>query len=206
MIVQYEYSQPNSQENKIRTFLRELIMSATLRLIAQEGIDAVTHRRVAEIAGVSPGTTTHHFAGRKGLLRESFISYLSSGDTLFARFYATAAQDEPMAINSVREALVQLVEREFADPSLLRAEYELMLFASQDDELGQAVTAWEARAAGAIAAVMEQAGARRPTEAARTLINFIRGFELERLVNTNLSVKEFERRLTPLLRALCHLE
>ena len=111
-----------------------------------------------------------------------------------------------MVINSVREALVQLVEREFADPSLLRAEYELMLFASQDDELGQAVTAWEARAAGAIAAVMEKAGARRPTEAARTLINFIRGFELERLVNTNLSVKEFERRLTPLLRALCHLE
>ena len=44
---------------------RDLIMSATLRLIAQEGIDAVTHRRVAEIAGVSPGTTTHHFAGRK---------------------------------------------------------------------------------------------------------------------------------------------
>jgi hypothetical protein len=53
---------------------------------------------------------------------------------------------------------------------------------------------------------MEQAGARLPTEAARTLFNFIRGFELERLVNTNLSVKEFERRLTPLLRALCHLE
>ena len=198
----------NRTARKIKSELssRELIMSATLRLIAQEGIDAVTHRRVAEIAGVSPGTTTHHFAGRKGLLRESFISYLSSGDTLFARFYATAAQDEPMAINSVREALVQLVEREFADPSLLRAEYELMIFAAQDDELGQAVTAGEARAAGAIAAVMEKAGARRPTEAARTLINFIRGFELERLVNTNLSVKEFERRLTPLLRALCHLE
>lgn len=181
-------------------------MSATLSLIAEEGVDAVTHRRVAEIAGVSPGTTTHHFAGREVLLRESFISYLGSGDTLFARFYATAAQDGPRAIDSVREAMVQLVEREFADPSLLRAEYELMLFASQDDELGQAVTAWEARAAGAIAAVMEQAGARRPTEAARTLINFIRGFELERLVNTNLSVKEFERRLTPLLLALCHLE
>ena len=131
---------------------RDLIMLATLRLIAQEGIDAVTHRRVAEIAGVSPGTTTHHFAGRKGLLRESFISYLSSGDTLFTMFYATAAQDGPMAVDSVREGLVRLVEREFADASLLRAEYELMLFASQDDELGKAVTAWEARAAGAVAA------------------------------------------------------
>jgi hypothetical protein len=30
--------------------------------------------------------------------------------------------------------------------------------------------------------------------------------ELKRLVNTNLSVKEFERRLTPLLRALCPKE
>jgi DNA-binding transcriptional regulator YbjK len=195
-----------AKKSKSELSSRDLIMLATLRLIAQEGIDAVTHRRVAEIAGVSPGTTTHHFAGRKGLLRESFISYLSSGDTLFTMFYATAAQDGPMAVDSVREGLVRLVEREFADASLLRAEYELMLFASRDDELGKAVTAWEARAAGAVAAVMEHAGARRPTEAARTLINFIRGFELERLVNTNLSVKEFERRLTPLLRALCSVE
>ena len=48
-----------------------------------------------------------------------------------------------MAVDSVREDLVRLVEREFADASLLRAEYELMLFASQDDELGKAVTAQE---------------------------------------------------------------
>lgn len=182
---------------------REKILAATLRLVADQGIDAVTHRRVAELAGVSPGTTTHHFAGREALLRESFISYLGYSDELLTTIHAAAEQQQDMAISGVRRVLVRMVQREFADASLLRAEYELLLFASQDKELAAAVAAWEARAAGAVSAVLERAGARRPIESARTLVNFIRGFELERLVKPQLSVKDFERRLTPLLQALC---
>ena len=182
---------------------RERIIAATLRLIADEGIDAVTHRRVAELTGVSPGTTTHHFAGRTALLRESFISYLASGDRLIAKLSAAGDDEEDLAISGVRRVLVGVVEREFADISLMRAEYELLLYASADEELAKVAIAWEARVAGAISFVLERAGAPRPTESARTLINFTRGFELERLLKPKLSAKEFDRRITPLLIAMC---
>ena len=69
---------------------RELIMQATLRLIADESIDAVTHRRVAASAGVSPSTTTHHFEGRAALLCESFLYYMGFGTEFLEEIDATA--------------------------------------------------------------------------------------------------------------------
>lgn len=182
---------------------RDAILTATLRLVASEGVDAVTHRRVAELAGVSPGSTTHHFSGREELLREAFRHYMDVGGELFDTLFEAAEQDQDVSLRIVRDVFVSLIEREFADPSLVRAEYELLLFASKDDELSVVVVSWEGRLAGALAAILERAGARRPTEAARTLMNFVRGFELERLVKPKLGPGDFQRRLTPLLGALC---
>ena len=157
---------------------------------------------MAKLAGVSPGTTTHHFSGRADLLRESFIGYLASADILFDNLVSAAEQEEDLDVGGVRRVLVSIIKREFADTSLMRAEHELLLHASTDEELAKVVIAWQARAIGAIAALLERAGVQRPTESARTLINFIRGFELERLLNPRLSAKEFDRRITPLLHAV----
>ena len=187
----------------VRGTARESILAATLQVVAEEGVDAVTHRRVAERAGVSLGSTTHHFSGREELLREAFRSYLLRADEAIAALAGAAEARAGRAIEHARDVLVSLVEREFADASLVRAEYELLLFASKDRELAVVAAAWEAHAVGALAAVLERAGARRPTESARTLVNFVRGFELERLVKPKLGIADFERRLTPLLRALC---
>jgi AcrR family transcriptional regulator len=48
--------------------LREALLSASLRLIEAEGIGAVSLRKVAREAGVSPGAPYHHFADRGALL------------------------------------------------------------------------------------------------------------------------------------------
>lgn len=48
--------------------LREELISASLKLIEAEGIGAVSLRRVAREAGVSPGAPYHHFADRSALL------------------------------------------------------------------------------------------------------------------------------------------
>lgn len=48
--------------------LRETLLDVTLRLIEAEGIGAVSLRRVAREAGVSPGAPYHHFADRADLL------------------------------------------------------------------------------------------------------------------------------------------
>lgn len=182
---------------------RDAILQATLRVIAEDGVDAVTHRRVADQAGVSLGSTTHHFASREALLRESFRCYLHFADDALGVPNLVGDAANGSAVDGVRRALVGLVEREFTDASLVRAEYELFLFASKDAELATVVATWEARVVGSLAAALERAGARRPTEAGQTLVNFVRGFERERLVKPALTLDDFDRRLTPLLVALC---
>lgn len=48
--------------------LREALLAATLELIEADGIGAVSLRRVARAAGVSPGAPYHHFPDRAALL------------------------------------------------------------------------------------------------------------------------------------------
>src|SRR5258708_27647862 len=48
--------------------LREQLITASVALIEAEGIGAVSLRRVAREAGVSPGAPYHHFADRSALL------------------------------------------------------------------------------------------------------------------------------------------
>lgn len=48
--------------------LRDELLHATVRLIEEEGVGAVSLRRVAKEAGVSPGAPYHHFSDRAALL------------------------------------------------------------------------------------------------------------------------------------------
>ncbi len=48
--------------------VRDAIVAATVRIVAREGVAAVTHRRVAAEAGVSLSSTTWHFAAKADIL------------------------------------------------------------------------------------------------------------------------------------------
>ena len=48
--------------------MREAIVAATVRVVAREGVAAVTHRRVAAEARVSLSSTTWHFADKADIL------------------------------------------------------------------------------------------------------------------------------------------
>ena len=50
---------------------REQILEATLRVIGRSGREAVTHRAVAEEAGVPLGSTTYYFDSRDDLLGQA---------------------------------------------------------------------------------------------------------------------------------------
>ena len=74
--------------------LREALLGASLKLIEAEGIGAVSLRRVAREAGVSPGAPYHHFADRAALLSalaaQGYIAL--AGDFAVVR----AAADSPV--------------------------------------------------------------------------------------------------------------
>jgi TetR/AcrR family transcriptional regulator, regulator of biofilm formation and stress response len=48
--------------------VRDAIVAATVEIVARSGVGAVTHRRVAERAGVSLSSTTWHFASKHDIL------------------------------------------------------------------------------------------------------------------------------------------
>lgn len=56
---------------------RELILRATLAVIGRSGIAAVTHRSVAEEAGVPLGSLTYWFATKDDLLREALRRFVA---------------------------------------------------------------------------------------------------------------------------------
>lgn len=57
-----------TRQNYHHGALRETLLAATLTLIQEEGIGAVSLRKVARTAGVSPGAPYHHFEDRAALL------------------------------------------------------------------------------------------------------------------------------------------
>ncbi len=94
---------------------RLLLLQTTLRLIAEEGIDAVTHRAVADAAGVSPGSTTYWFASRQDMLRQA-LEY-------FAR----------LEIEGLHERLAPIRGRRLSKTRLVDEFTELLLPQLDDD-------------------------------------------------------------------------
>jgi TetR/AcrR family transcriptional regulator, regulator of biofilm formation and stress response len=180
--------------------VRTRILRATLELIAEGSIDAVTHRAVATRAGVSPGSTTHHFATRDDLVREAFLYYLQVAETKIRSVIDQHSHRED-SVDEVGGILSTIVGRDFTS-GLVRAEYELLLYACTDAELAAVARAWEDRLVGALAEALEQGGTARPIRAARILLNLARGFELEAMLDPALTNADFRDRLDVVLAAI----
>jgi DNA-binding transcriptional regulator YbjK len=178
---------------------RQAILDAALRVIAEGGVDAVTHRRVASEAAVPLGSTTYYFASREDLLRDTFHHYVAGV------FSALAALEGEMPIASaagVVEFLVELARREFSDASLLRVEYEFILRAARDQALAREFNAFERALTARLAEALERLGATRAIEAARIVIDLFRGFELERFTRPEIDVEDLRPRLAVVVGAL----
>jgi TetR/AcrR family transcriptional regulator, regulator of biofilm formation and stress response len=61
-------SAPTGTRAEASERVREAIVAATVRIVAREGVAAVTHRRLAAEAGVSLSSTTWHFAAKADIL------------------------------------------------------------------------------------------------------------------------------------------
>lgn len=107
-----------------------------MQLIADEGVAAVTNRRVAASAGVSLGSLTYHFSSQAQLLHESMILYVEEETARREQIARELAGQEPSA-----EQVAQAVERVIAttsDISQQIAELELHLHAAREPELREA--------------------------------------------------------------------
>ncbi len=178
---------------------RTTILDATLRLIATDGVDSITHRRVATEADVPLGSTTYYFESREQLLREAFRLYLTRiwalQTQLLKGFRISTAE-------SLVDYLVELTKREFEDEAMMLAEYELTLFAARDSEVADALHEWDAAMIAELARALEALGGARPFDAAKTLLHMMRGHELDSLSRHDADPEDLRRRLSVVVAAL----
>ncbi|MFE9023797.1 TetR/AcrR family transcriptional regulator [Streptomyces sp. NPDC007808] len=103
---------------------RERILTAALDLIAEEGIQHVSHRRIAARAGVPLGSTTYYFSGMDALLREAFQHFT---DHIVAVFdtHLSAPSDPDQARQAVADLVHALSEGGGRDLVLTQELYTL---------------------------------------------------------------------------------
>lgn len=114
----------SSRRRRVDPERRDRIARAALDVIAERGVEALTHRAVAEAADVPLGSTTYHFADREELL--------------------LAALEEALAAD--RELLAAWARELPAEPDLPRALTDLIL-ATTAEERQKSVVGFEIFAA-----------------------------------------------------------
>lgn len=96
--------------------LREALLTATLELIESEGIGAVSLRKVARAAGVSPGAPYHHFPDRAALL----TALSDEGFGRLATALTKAHDAAPTPSEALRAILTAYIEFAEANPAYFR--------------------------------------------------------------------------------------
>lgn len=86
---------------------RSHFIDASLRLIAEDGLNAATLRKVAEAAGVTTGALTHYFCDRETLLVEALRAAHFAAGARMAKVVA-AKNDESAKLMAVLEEALPL--------------------------------------------------------------------------------------------------
>jgi DNA-binding transcriptional regulator YbjK len=178
---------------------REQILEATLRVIGREGREAVTHRAVAEEAGVPLGSTTYYFDSRDDLLGQA-LEHVSA---LEVERYARLREDL-RSVKTGRELADRLISELVAaaeDRVAYIAEYELWLEAGRRPDLRAAAQSWCNAEQGAVAAAMETLGSSDPRTDASIVVAALDGLG-ERVLAREDDPASAARELKPELRRL----
>jgi DNA-binding transcriptional regulator YbjK len=158
---------------------RERILRATAELIGQEGISAVTNRRVAGAAGVALGSLTYHFPSQVDLLRESLLLFVGE-EVARQESIAAELRGRPLSVERVAAEVERIVEESGGRIQQL-AEMELHLQAARDPALQEASLRCFEAYEGVAAAALETLEVPAPERHARSIVALMYGMGLRRL-------------------------
>jgi TetR/AcrR family transcriptional regulator, regulator of biofilm formation and stress response len=156
---------------------REDILEATLRLIGTGGVDSVTHRAVAEEAGVSLASTTYYFDSKSMLIEEALERMVARSTEDVRRHTASPPK---ISRAELVERIVAFAEAQINDPNaFLTAQYELMLEAGRAEYLRPLARRWSIAYADCFTQIVKSAGLPRPKVAAELIMKFVEGALLD---------------------------
>ncbi|GAB17527.1 putative TetR family transcriptional regulator [Gordonia effusa NBRC 100432] len=113
---------------------RRSVIDATLRIIAADGVEAATTRRIAEAAGVGQSGLFYSFGSRDGLLAEvveaGITAEISSFEALVSELESAAPGSTTIG-DVIRIGLQTYLDKLAADPGAERALVSLALYAQR---------------------------------------------------------------------------
>jgi DNA-binding transcriptional regulator YbjK len=157
---------------------RESLLRATLRIIGRQGTAGVTHRAVAEEAGVPLASTTYYFASKDELLEQAYD--LAASDEVvrleeLVRELSAAGADPDQWL----QATIATLAGEFArDPETRLATFELLLEAARRPAVRESVSRWLEAYRGLSVAGAVATGSPCPEMDAEITIAFLTGLAL----------------------------
>jgi TetR/AcrR family transcriptional regulator, regulator of biofilm formation and stress response len=159
---------------------REVIVQATVELIAEGGPKAVTHRAVSARAGLPPASAGYYFKTVEDLV-----------DAALRRFAEQRVRELTAMFDDAVEGagdLTQIAER--IATALVRgstrqglAQYEVYLEAARNPRLREAVDSSMASFEALAAERLQSLGIRSPRQAAKAFVAVADGFALHRLAS-----------------------
>jgi DNA-binding transcriptional regulator YbjK len=159
--------------------MRQRIITAVLRIIGEDGVAAVTNRRIAKEAGVSLGSVTYHFETQHELLRESLLHFVREEARHFTEL-ADQCRTEGLDVKDAASLAGQVACGSALD-SAHPAPFELYLQAGRDERLREAA-AEAFRAYDLLAArILTALGVPDADRLAATTVALVMGLQLRRL-------------------------
>ncbi len=161
------------------------IVDAVLRIIARDGVAAVTHRAVSAEAAVAHGLTTYYFASKRQMLIEAF-EQLGTRVLDRARGLSAAldqAERRGASAEASADALLTSLTEE-VDGGSVAAEFALILEINREPSLAAQVERWETELLEILRAQCERQGSDDPEQDAWLILSATRGLELALLAGS----------------------
>ena len=163
---------------------REALLEAVLWIVAEVGADAVTHRRVAEVAGLPLASTTYWFDSKEHLLTAALELAAQRDTARLHEFIAASADRGPdadpiaLAVGAILDPHDQGVQ---ATRGSLVATYALLLEAARRPALRAVTLRWTEAYLDALSRLMEAAGSKDPRTDAELLLGAADGLVIAQL-------------------------
>jgi TetR/AcrR family transcriptional regulator, regulator of biofilm formation and stress response len=158
---------------------REALLRAAIELLGETGVKSVTHRAVAERAGLPLASTTYYFRSVHELIEEALKLHVAERVAELQGLAEAALSATGASVTQIAERMAEVLVA--APTPTLVAQYQMYLEAGRNPALQPAVGDALAAFEGLVAAVLAALGARDPQAAAEAFVALFDGFALHRL-------------------------
>ena len=164
------------------TARRDAILDAVISVVADSGLDGVTHRRVAATAGLPLASTTYWFTSREEMLTAA-LSAAAEHDIARLREGAAARADPTDVADALLSLMFDPGEDELrSSRGYLLGAYALWLRAASRPALREIATRWAETYVEVAADMLARAGSLDPAGHARVIVGAIDGLIVQQLV------------------------